>query len=103
MSSDYRKELIKAGILVYWNRKTASKGVGMLNCLRQLDSKLDLQLHEKQLVHTLYFNHLSRLSIENSIGQLLLNKILAEISTSTVCMRALGGKSWVVKLPISYQ
>ncbi|CAG8614046.1 17720_t:CDS:2, partial [Dentiscutata erythropus] len=53
-----------------------------VNCLRQLDSKLDLQLHEKQLVHTLYFNHLSRLSNEKSIGQLLLNKIQAEIRTS---------------------
>ncbi|CAB4482006.1 unnamed protein product [Rhizophagus irregularis] len=62
MSSDYRKELIKAGILVYWNRKTASK------------------------VHTLYFNHLSRLSTEKSIGQLLLNKILAEIRTSTLTL-----------------
>ncbi|RIB20574.1 hypothetical protein C2G38_2178970 [Gigaspora rosea] len=74
MSSDYRKELIKAGILVYWNRKTASKGIRMLNCLRQLDSKLDLQLHEKQQVYTLYFNYLSRLTNEKSIGQLVLEK-----------------------------
>ena len=87
MSLDYRKELIKAGILNYWNRKTASN-VGLLNCLRQLDSKLDLQLHEKQLVHTLYFNHLSFLSNEQSINQLLLNKIRAEISNSTVRIHA---------------
>ncbi|CAG8572676.1 29711_t:CDS:2, partial [Racocetra persica] len=48
MSSEYRKELIKAGIVNFWNRKNVSKGVGTLSCLQQLDSKLDLKLHEKQ-------------------------------------------------------
>ena len=56
MTSDYRKELIKAGVVNYWNRNSVSKNIGLYNCLRQIDNKLDLKLEEKSQVHAIYFN-----------------------------------------------
>lgn len=88
MSSEYRRELIKAGVVNYWNRKSVSKNVGLFNCLRQIDAKLDLKQNEKRDVHATYFNHLSNLSKEESLCQTLRNKILAENRNSAVCIQA---------------
>ncbi len=84
MTSDYRKELIKAGIVNYWNRKSASKNTGLYNYLRQIDNKLDLKLEEKAQVHAIYFNYVSNLSQEQSINQQLRNKVQAEHRNFTV-------------------
>ncbi|CAG8589817.1 23003_t:CDS:2 [Cetraspora pellucida] len=83
MSSEYRRELIKAGIVNYWNRKSLSKNVGLFNCLRQIDTKLDLKLDEKREVHAAYFNHLFNLSKEESINKMLRNKAIVNSSEIT--------------------
>ncbi|GES77384.1 hypothetical protein GLOIN_2v141924 [Rhizophagus clarus] len=78
MSSMYRKELIKAAIVNYWNRKTASREVGLLDCLQKIDSKINLKSDEKQYVHSIYFSHLAMISHENSINQVVKNRIISE-------------------------
>lgn len=86
MSSEYRREFIKAGIVNYWNQKSISKNVGLFNCLQQIDTKLDLKLDEKQDVHATYFNHFSKLSKKESINKMLQNKVLAKNRNFTVCI-----------------
>ncbi|CAG8567708.1 6956_t:CDS:2 [Scutellospora calospora] len=78
MTSDYRKKLIKAGVVNYWNRKLVSKNIGLYNCLRQIDNKLVLKLEERPLVHAIYFHYVSSLSQEQSINQQLRNKVQVE-------------------------
>ena len=87
MTLDYRKELIKAGVVNYWNRKSVSKNIGLCNCLRQIDNKLDLKLEEKPQVHAIYFNYISSLSQEQSINQQLRNKAQAEHRNFAVRMQ----------------
>ncbi|CAI2189388.1 8869_t:CDS:2, partial [Funneliformis geosporum] len=57
---------------------SVSKNIGLYNCLRQIDNKLDLRLEEKSQVHAIYFNYVSSLSQEQSINQQLRNKVQAE-------------------------
>ncbi|RUS32080.1 hypothetical protein BC938DRAFT_476337 [Jimgerdemannia flammicorona] len=73
-ATEYRKAVMEAALVTYWDRKTATKKVGLYDCLKQLDSKLELTPEDKQPLYMMYKRHTALLATIISVSPHLQNK-----------------------------